>query len=134
MNIRFAENEDFFWLKNHDKHISEKILEKKIQNKEIYVVEENGKIIGFLRYNLFWDEIPFMNMIYFHEEYQKKGFGTKLVKYWENDMNKNGFKYLMTSTQSNEEGQYFYRKLGYTEIGGFKYMDYPFEIMFHKQL
>ena len=134
MEIRNVKKSDFLWLKNLEKCISDKILENKIENKEVFIVEENGKNIGWLRYNLFWDYIPFMNMIYFLEEYRKRGFGSKLVQYWENEMKKNGFTEVLTSTQSNEEGQHFYRKMGYMEIGGFKYLDYPFEIMFHKKL
>ena len=134
INIRFVENNDYLWLKEHDNHISEKILRKKIENKEILVMENNGKIIGWLRYNLFWDNIPFMNMIYFLEEYRKIGLGKKLVEFWENEMKNNGYRNVLTSTQSNEEAQHFYRKLGYIEIGGFKYFNDPYEIMFHKIL
>jgi ribosomal protein S18 acetylase RimI-like enzyme len=134
MKIRYGENKDFTWLIEYDKHISEEILKNKISNKEFYVVEENENLIGWLRYNLFWDSIPFMNMIYFLEKYRKMGFGSKLVMYWEDEMKKKGHKYLMTSTQSNEEAQHFYRKMGYTEIGGFKYLDDPYEIMFFKRI
>ena len=128
--IRYAEREDHLPLKEYDKHISE----NKIENKEVYIAEENGKIIGWLRYNLFWDCVPFMNMIFFLEEYRKKGIGKKLVKHWEEDMKHKGYNNVLTSTQSNEEAQHFYRKIGYTEIGGFKYFDDPYEIIFQKIL
>jgi len=126
--IRHAESSDYLSLKEFDKHISE----NKIENKEVYIAEENRKIIGWLRYNLFWDSVPFMNMIYFLEEYRKKGIGKKLVKHWEEDMKHKGYSNVLTSTQSNEEAQYFYRKIGYKEIGGFKYFDDPYEIIFQK--
>ena len=134
MKIRHAETSDFPWLKEHDKYISNDLLKTKITLKEIYVVQENNELIGWLRYNLFWDNIPFMNMIYFLDDYRGKGNGKKLVHYWENEMKNNGYKNVLTSTQSNEEAQHFYRKLGYTEIGGFKYLSEPYEIMFHKQI
>ena len=126
--IRYAEHNDIMWLKEHDKHISE----NKIDNKEVYIAEDNGIKIGWLRYNLFWDSVPFMNMIYFLEKYRKKGIGKKLVKYWEEDMKQKGHNNVLTSTQSNEEAQHFYRKMGYTEIGGFKYFNDPYEIIFQK--
>jgi ribosomal protein S18 acetylase RimI-like enzyme len=126
--IRYAGSNDYFWLKEHDKHISE----NKIENKEVYIAVENGTIIGWLRYNLFWDSVPFMNMIYFLEEYRKKGIGKRLVKYWEEDMKQKGYNNVLTSTQSNEEAQHFYRKIGYIEIGGFKYFNDPYEILFQK--
>ena len=134
INICIAKNDDYLWLNKHDRHISDNVLKNKIENKEIYVVKEKDKIIGWLRYNLFWDNIPFMNMIYFLDEYRKIGIGTKLVNYWENEMKQMGYKNVLTSTQSNEEAQHFYRKLGYREIGGFKYFDDPYEIIFQKIL
>jgi len=133
-NIRFAKSDDYLWLKEHDEHISDNVLNVKIENKEIYVVEKNDKIIGWLRYNLFWDNIPFMNMIYVLDEYRKVGVGKNLVDFWEEEMKQKGYKNVLTSTQSNEEAQHFYRKLGYKEIGGFKYFNDPHEIMFQKIL
>jgi ribosomal protein S18 acetylase RimI-like enzyme len=132
INIQYAENGDLLWLKEHDNHISEKTLKSKLENKEIYVAKNNGKTIGWLRYNLFWDNIPFLNMIYILENYRKMGIGRKLLEYWENEMRQNGYKNVLTSTQSNEEAQHFYRKMGYKEIGGFKYFNDPFEIIFQK--
>ena len=134
MIIRYAEKMDFTWLKENDVHIYEEILDTKIKLKEIYIVEENNEKIGWLRYSLFWDNIPFMNMIYFINEYRCKGYGRKLVEYWEKEMNQKGHKNVLTSTLSNEEAQHFYRKLGYKEIGRFKLLEEPFEIIFHKKI
>jgi ribosomal protein S18 acetylase RimI-like enzyme len=134
MTIRHAEIIDYLWLKEHDKYISEEILKTKIELKEIYIVHKDNELIGWLRYNLFWDNIPFMNMIYFLEEYRRKGFGEKLTHYWENEMKEKGYNNVLTSTLSNEEAQHFYRKMGYKEIGGFTYLEEPLEIIFHKKL
>ena len=134
MIIRYAETKDYLWLKEHDRHISEETLKTKIASKEIYVVQENDLIIGWLRYNLFWDNIPFMNLIYLLEKYRRNKIEKKLIDYWENEMRKKGYKNVLTSTQSNEEAQHFYRKMGYTEIGGFKYLEEAFEIIFYKKL
>jgi ribosomal protein S18 acetylase RimI-like enzyme len=132
INIRYAVIDDYPWLIEHEKHISEKILRSKIENSELYVVENNDKIIGWLRYNLFWDNIPFINMLFFLEEYRRMGIGTRLVKYWENEMRQKGYKIVFTSTLSNEEAQHFYRKMGYKEIGGIKYLEEPYELIFQK--
>jgi ribosomal protein S18 acetylase RimI-like enzyme len=134
MIIRHAERKDFLWLKKNDRHIAENTLQIKIENKEIYIVEEKEEPIGWLRFNLFWDSIPFMNMLYLLEEYRNKGIGKKLVNYWEDEMKTKGYKTVLTSTQSNENAQHFYRKIGYTEIGGFKYLEDPFEVIFMKKI
>jgi ribosomal protein S18 acetylase RimI-like enzyme len=134
MIIRYAEITDFVWIQEHEQYISDEILKKKIENKEIYIAQENEKIIGWLRYNLFWDTVPFMNKLYVMEEYRNQNHGTKLVKYWEEALKQKGYKNVLTSTLSNENAQHFYRKIGYKEIGGLKYLDDPFEIIFHKDL
>ena len=134
MLIRYAEITDFSWLAEHDQHISNEILKTKVENKEIFIIQDENKIIGWLRYNLFWDNIPFMNLLFVLAEYQNKGYGKKLVKYWEEKMKRNGYNNVLTSTQSNENAQHFYRKIGYTEIGGFKYLDDPYEIIFYKNI
>jgi ribosomal protein S18 acetylase RimI-like enzyme len=134
MIIRYAGNNDYAWLKKYDKHINDEILKMKINLREIYIARENNETIGWLRYNLFWDEIPFMNMLYLLENYRRKGIGKKLVEHWENEMKNKGYKNVLTSTLSNENAQHFYRKIGYTEIGGFKYLEEPYEIIFYKKL
>ena len=134
MTIRYADNKDYLWLEEHDKHISDEILKTKIAANEIYVVEEGSELTGWLRYNLFWDNLPFMNLICFLEEYRRKGTGKKLVHHWEKDMKEKGYKNVLTSTRSDEEAQHFYRKLRYTEIGGLKFSDEPLEILFHKSI
>jgi len=134
MKIRYAEITDYLWLKEHEKYISDKILKTKIESKEVYIVQEDKEIAGWLRYNLFWDNVPFMNKIFLLEEHRRKGIGRKLVNYWEEKMKEQGYQNILTSTQSNEDGQHFYRKMGYTEIGSLKYLEEPLEIIFYKKL
>ena len=52
-------------------------------------------------------------------EYQRKGYGKQLMEYWEQDMKRQGYGMLLTSTQVDETAQHFYRKLGYKDCGGF---------------
>jgi len=59
------------------------MLQKKLQNREVIVIKKSGKIIGWLRFNYFWDKHPFMNMLMIVEEYRGKGLGKKLVQFWE---------------------------------------------------
>lgn len=40
-----------------------------------------------------------------------------LMAYWEQDMQSKGYGMVMTSTQTDEMAQHFYRKLGYREAG-----------------
>lgn len=116
--IRYIEKQDKqFWFKL-DKHLPEKEFENKIKLKQGYILEKDSIQIGILRYNLFWDSIPFCTMLYIDEKFQNQGFGSILLSHWENDMKKKGYRLLLTSTRSDETSQHFYRKAGYKDCGG----------------
>lgn len=126
-NIRYvSENDKVFWF-TLDKHISENEFILKIRDKRGYIISDGDKPIGVMRYNLFWDNTPFLTLIYFHESYCRKGFGKEAMLFWENEMRELGYKMTMTSTQVDEQAQHFYRKLGYIDKGGIFFDNTPFE-------
>lgn len=117
--VRYAEIEDKNFWYGLDKHLPELEFEKKVRDKQAYILLEDGVKVGLLRYNLFWDNTPFCTMLFVDWSKQKRGYGRELMKHWENDMKKQGYGMLMTSTQVDEDAQHFYRKLGYKDCGGF---------------
>ena len=138
MKIRYVEEGDReFWFRL-DKHLTETEFRNKIRDKQGYVLLEDDKPIALLRYNLFWDNTPFCNLLFVDWEQQGKGYGKALMSFWEEDMKKAGYGMVMTSTQVNEEAQHFYRKLGYMDAGGFvinipKY-EQPMEMIMVKEI
>ena len=119
LTIRYLKSSDkTFWYRL-DQHLPEKEFDHKVQTKRGYILLLNDKPIGLLRYNLFWDNTPFCTMVFVDWEYQRKGYGRKLIEYWEHDMKAQGYQMLLTSTQVDEEAQHVYRKLGYKDCGGF---------------
>ena len=133
--IRFATNGDLEFLDQHDPHVTREVLQRKIDGSEVYVMTtESGDIIGWMRYGLSWDCIPFMNMLYLLEPYRRKGFGRQLVERWEQDMCKQGFKLALTSTQADEEAQHFYGRLGYVDSGMLLLPGDPAEIILRKHI
>ena len=119
MEIRYAEPWDWMEWNRLDSHLSEAVFGEKVRNKQGYVMQEGGKTVGVLRYNLFWDNTPFCTMLYIEEGYRGRGYGKQLLEQWEHDMKSLGYGMLMTSTQVDEGAQHFYRKLGYKDSGGF---------------
>ena len=97
----------------------ENVFDEKVRTKQGYVLVEDGKIIGILRYNLFWDNTPFCTMLFIEDSYRSKGYGRQMMELWEQNMKAQGYGMLMTSTQVDEDAQHFYRKLGYKDAGGF---------------
>ena len=138
IEIRYIHLDDKeFWF-SLDKHLSEQEFNNKVRDNRGYVLLDDNKPVGLLRYNLFWDNTPFCNLIYINNEFQGKGFGKLLIEYWENDMKSQGYGMLLTSTQVDESAQHFYRKLGYKDCGGFvidiKGYEQPMELFLVKSI
>ena len=117
--IRYVQSDDKDFWYSLDKHLAEIEFEKKVRDKMGYILLEDNRPIGLLRYNLFWDNTPFCTLLFIDWERQKKGYGRLLMEHWENDMKSQGYGMIMTSTQVDENAQHFYRKLGYKDCGGF---------------
>jgi GNAT superfamily N-acetyltransferase len=136
--IRYAlESDKAFWF-TLDAHLAKSEYEKKLRDEMGYIIEENGAPIGIMRYNLFWDNTPFLTMIYLREEKRGGGAGRAALSHWESDMKAQGYGMIMTSTQADEQAQHFYRKLGFKDIGGLVFdipgYEQPLEIVLAKKI
>ena len=119
MTIRVATQNDLPRLADYDLHIARQELKNQISLGRVAVAEDGETFLGWMRWNLFWDNTPFLNMLYLLEAYRSKGYGKAMMAWWEAEMQSQGFDTLMTSTASDEYAQHFYRKLGYRDCGGF---------------
>ena len=133
--IRMAALTDLPFLAEHDRHITPAELDCSIRLSRVLIMETAaGEPIGWLRWNLFWDNPPFMNMLYLLEDYRMQGYGRALTRHWEQLLREKGYASAMTSTQANEGSQHFYRHLGYTDIGGFLQPGEAYELILFKTL
>lgn len=137
-DVQYATEKDLVFWHKLDKHISESELQLKMAIHRCYILKESSCPIGIMRYNLFWDNIPFLTLIYFMDSYRGKGYGKQAMSHWEAEMRSIGFKYSMTSSQADENAQFFYRKLGYKDTGclilNVPALSQPTEIFFIKEL
>ena len=125
--IRYADKADMpFWFAL-DEHMGKDEFLLKVRDKRAYIIYDNNKPVGIMRYNLFWDNIPFLTLIYLEEPHRRKGIGEKIMLSWEKEMQTLGYKMVMTSTQVDEQAQHFYRKLGYIEKGSLSFDNTPLE-------
>lgn len=134
MNIRTAQPDDLPVLSRLDRHIAPRELENSVQLGRVYVAEEGGEPVGWLRWNLFWDNTPFMNLLFVLPGRRGEGLGRALTAHWEERMREAGYGAVMTSTQASEYAQHFYARLGYAAVGGFLPPGEEYELIFCKQL
>lgn len=132
--IGFAAESNYTYIAERDRHILEHLIKPKINAHEILILRLGEAYAGWLRFGYFWDNTPFMNLLWLDEEYRSLGYGSKTVRHWEELMRNQGHKTVLTSTQSNEGAQHFYRKLGYTDAGCLLQEDEPLEILLQKKL
>ena len=134
LQIRPAQDADFAFLSTLDTHISPAMLRRKIAAGEVLVAIAGDERAGYLRWGWFWDNTPFMNLLYVVESWRSRGVATHLITRWEADMRAQGARFVLTSTLADESAQHLYRKLGYRDIGGFVLPDEALELILFKQL
>ena len=126
-----------FWL-SLDHHLSDTEFMRKVRDRMGYVLTLEDEPIAILRWSLFWDSIPFCNLLYVKGDHRRQGFGRVLTGHWEKDMQARGYDLTMTSTQSDEMAQRFWRRLGYRDCGGltlpFPGHEQPLELILGKKL
>ncbi|MEW2374960.1 GNAT family N-acetyltransferase [Micromonospora sp. NPDC047812] len=134
IGLRVADNRDVSFLVQAELHVDRMELHRVIEAGRVTVAVEDTSIQGWLRWGLFWDEIPFMNMLFVLEQHRGKGLGTRLIQHWENQQRAAGHGSVMTSTLASEEAQHLYRRLGYVDRGCLLLPGEPLEILLAKSL
>lgn len=118
MEIRLVQSSDRAFWRVMDPHLGQEEFDRKVRDGRGYVLLLDGRRAGILRWNLFWDSIPFCTLLFVEEPSQSLGYGRAMMERWEADMRALGHGMLLVSTQVDETAQHFYRKLGYRDCGG----------------
>ena len=136
LEIRKVDQKDKEYWFSLDIHISDEEFNFKVSTKTGYIIWKDNVPIGVLRYNMFWDSVPFITLIYIKEE--QRGVGKNGILLWESEMKAKGYNVVMTSTQVDENAQHFYRKIGYKDCGclvlNIPKLEQPMEMFFIKQI
>lgn len=112
---------------------------KEYENKQQgFTVLYGGQPVGVIEYKDFWKGMPYLSLLKLSPDYRRRGIGAQAMKLFEEVIKERGNKAIILSTQSDEEGQFFYRKIGYKECGCLILEDTPFnqpmEMFFIKTL
>lgn len=117
VSMRCAELSDKDYWTTLDRHLPTAEFAKKVRDKTAYVLLDGGVPVGVLRYQLFWDSIPFLTLIFIEPPRRRHGIGRAAMRLWEEEMRRAGHGMCLVSTQVDEEAQRFYRRLGYRDCG-----------------
>ena len=134
VTTRIASDSDLPFLCEVDKHVSHEVQADLVSLGRVMVAEVDGVTVGCLRWGMFWDELPFMNLLWVVSERRGQGVGTTLVQAWERSQVADGHTTVLTSTVSAETAQHFYRLLGYVDSGALFLPEEPTEIILRKPL
>ncbi len=134
VTTRMASTSDLPFLGEADRHVSADDLADLVSAGRVMLVEVDGVVVGFLRWGLLWDQVPFMNLLWVLPDWRGQGVGTTLVAAWERSLLAAGHSLVLTSTVSAERAQHLYRRLGYVDCGVLLLPDEPAELIFRKPL
>jgi predicted GNAT family acetyltransferase len=134
VSTRVASASDLPFLCEVDRHVSHQVQAELVSLGRVMVAEIDGVAVGCLRWGMFWDEVPFMNLLWVVPERRGNGVGTTLVDAWEKSQVATGHTMVLTSTVSAESAQHLYRRLGYVDSGALFLPDEPTEIILRKSL
>lgn len=100
---------------------------KDVQTMETWVIYENDVAIGFASINIHFPQSAEVHVMGIRQEFHRKGIGYKLIETIENDLRKQGFKFLTVKTLSAsrpnkeyDQTRNFYLKAGFTPLEEFK--------------
>ncbi len=109
------------------------VFEEALKNPEnivIFMIEKDGKNIGFanvIKIFSVWSEgfALAIDDLYISDEYQRHGYGRKVMEEIEDYARRNSFKRLQfQSEETNPGAKMFYQKIGYKPVAMSFYMRY----------
>ena len=117
INLKTAEyGDEEFWL-SVDSHAKRENLKRRISEKRGFIILDGKTPVGVIAYNEFWDELAFLSLIKLNPDNRHRGVGKAAMSLFEAELKKLGYSALLVSTQTDEDAQTFYRKIGYKECG-----------------
>jgi len=132
--LRPAGNQDLDFLRILSHGVSDAALIAQIRDGRLRIVEHARSPIGFLKFCVLWETLPFIEVLLIIETERQTGYGTHAVQDWEREMRDRGFDLVLASTQADETAQHFWRKLGYVDCGSLTVRNQPAEIFMQHKL
>ena len=90
-----------------------------IKENRVFVLRSRGGIFGVMRYNLFLESLPCLDVLILDSAYIKKGYVQKMMDYWEFRMRELGYGYVMITMFADQVEVYGPEMFSYQKMGDF---------------
>ena len=95
------------------------VLRRAITEGKIVLAESaQGGVVGYVRWDYFWDSIPFCLTARVKPQHQRRGVGHRLYERIEDTFRRRGCRFWLSSTEeTNESSRRFHESIGFRPIG-----------------
>jgi len=114
---------------------SEEKLVVLLKKKLSFVLVEKKEIMGFIGGSPDKENniVVWVDLLVIEPKFQRKGVGTKIMNFFENELKERGFGQIVLFTETlNTEALQFYKKIGYLEVGRMDFLPPLIRIFFKK--
>lgn len=85
---------------------------------KVAVAQSSEGVVGYVRWEHFWDTIPLCYMVRVHPEHRRRGIGRRLYEHIEDGFRRAGRSFWLSSLEEdNEVSRLFHESLGFRRIG-----------------
>src|SRR5262245_25581347 len=132
--LRAATDGDFGFLRGFSSEPDDVRLRAQIRDDRLRIIEPDGTPVGFIKFYVLWEILPFIEVIILREDRRRRGLGTQAVRQWEREMAARAFARVLTSTQADETAQEFWRRIGYVDCGALSLPGRPIELFMFRDV
>jgi len=101
-----------------DGYVATPILQRKIAEQEVFVASLGGELVGYLRLEHLWSQVPYIALVRVMPPFRRRGVGRALLKEVCERARAQGHRALYSSSTANEaEPQAWHRHMGFEECG-----------------
>ena len=117
------------------RHPNELLL-RAVSEGKVAVAQSSEGVVGYVRWDYFWDNIPLCLTVCVKLEHQRRGIGRRLYEHIEDGFRQAGCAFWLSSTEEdNERSRLFHESLGFRRIGALEELgqDAP-EVFYRKDI
>ena len=129
--IRDAREADFDFLRGFSPGPTDERLLAQIRDGRLRIIELTEGPVGFIKFYVLWEILPFMEVIIIREDSRGRGIGRQAVRAWEEEMARRAFPRTVVSTQT---AQGFWRRVGYRECGSLRLPNWEVELFMYRDI